>query len=163
MFVVFGFILSFFIAAFRWPPLCYKQSPVSTQKFQKKVLLFLQLHMKNTLFVTNTASPITTTRHVFLPNCKYHIILPGEIEEMLHKMDTFSFTYQHVDCLYNLFKYRFSGKLLQRGKVCLTNCKGQSPLTKETEEWTKCRVLQKRDSREKISNIMLWVLSKRTN
>ena len=26
-------------------------------------------------------------------------------------MDTFCFTYQHVDCLYTLFKYRFSGKI----------------------------------------------------
>ena len=33
-----------------------------------------------------------------LPACKYHIILLGEIEELLHKLDTFCFTYQHVDC-----------------------------------------------------------------
>ena len=42
--------------------------------------------------------------------CKYHMILHGEIEELLHKLDTFCFTYQHVDCLYTLFKYRFNGK-----------------------------------------------------
>ena len=45
-----------------------------------------------------------------LPACKYHIILLGEIEELLHKLDTFCFTYQHVDCLHTLFKNRFSGK-----------------------------------------------------
>ena len=38
------------------------------------------------------------------------------------------------------------GKLLQRVEMCLTMCREQSPLTKETEGWTKCRVLQKRDS-----------------
>ena len=38
-----------------------------------------------------------------LPACKYHIILLSEIEEFLHKLDTFCFTYQHVDCLYTLF------------------------------------------------------------
>ena len=27
------------------------------------------------------------------------------------KLDKFCFTYQHVDCLYTLFKYRFSGKV----------------------------------------------------
>ena len=47
----------------------------------------------------------------FLPACNYHIILLGKIEELLHKLDTFCFTYQHVDCLYNLFKYRFNGKI----------------------------------------------------
>ena len=46
----------------------------------------------------------------FLPICIYNVILLGEIEELLHKLDTFCFTYQHVDCLYTLFKYRFSGK-----------------------------------------------------
>ena len=46
-----------------------------------------------------------------LPACKYHIILLGEIEELLNKLDTFCFTYQHVDCLYTLFKYRFNGKI----------------------------------------------------
>ena len=47
-----------------------------------------------------------------LPACKYYIILLGEIEELLHKLDTFCSTYQHVDCLYALFKYRFSGKII---------------------------------------------------
>ena len=47
---------------------------------------------------------------MFLPACKYHIILLGKVQELLKKLDTFSFTYQHVDCLYTLFKYRFSGK-----------------------------------------------------
>ena len=66
--------------------------------------------MKITLFEKTTASPITTTR-CFLPACKYHIILLGEIEELLQKLDAFCFTNQHVDCLYTLFKYRFNGKI----------------------------------------------------
>ena len=48
------------------------------------------------------------------PACNYHIILIGEIEELLHKLDTFCFTYQHVDCLYTLFKYRFNGKIIAK-------------------------------------------------
>ena len=47
----------------------------------------------------------------FLPSCKYHILLHGNAEELLKQLDTFCFTYQHVDCLYTLFKYRFSGKV----------------------------------------------------
>ena len=54
----------------------------------------------------------------FLPSCKYQILLLGEFEELLKKLDTFCFTYQHVDCLYTLFKYRFSGKVIaKRGQV----------------------------------------------
>ena len=48
----------------------------------------------------------------FLPNCKYHIILIGNIKEMLQKLDPFCFNYQLVDCLNTLFKYRFSGKIV---------------------------------------------------
>ena len=50
----------------------------------------------------------------FLPACKNHIILLGEVEELLHNLDTFCFTYQHVDCLFNLFKYRFNGKIIAK-------------------------------------------------
>ena len=48
----------------------------------------------------------------FLPNCRYHIILTGNIKELLQKLDIFCFNYQHVDCLYTLFKYRFIGKIV---------------------------------------------------
>ena len=50
----------------------------------------------------------------FLPACKYHILLLGNVEELLKKLDTFCFTYQHVDCLCTLFKYRFSGKVIAK-------------------------------------------------
>ena len=35
---------------------------------------------------------------------------------MLHELDTFCFTYQRVDCLYNLFKYRFKGKIIAKSE-----------------------------------------------
>ena len=48
----------------------------------------------------------------FLPNCRYHIILIGNVKELLQKLDAFYFNYQHVDCLYTLFKNRFSDKIV---------------------------------------------------
>ena len=48
----------------------------------------------------------------FLPKCRYHIILIGNIKELLQKLDAFCFNYQHVDFLYTLFKYRFNGKIV---------------------------------------------------
>ena len=54
----------------------------------------------------------------FLPAYNYPIILLGNVAELLKKLDTFCFTYQHVDCLYTLLKYRFSGKVFAKsGKV----------------------------------------------
>ena len=46
----------------------------------------------------------------FLPNCRCHIFLIGNIKDFLQKLDAFCFNYQLVDCLYTLFKYRFCGK-----------------------------------------------------
>ena len=57
----------------------------------------------------------------FLPSCKYHILLHGNVEELLKKLDTFCFTYQHVDCLYTLFKYRFSGKVIAKREQMFDN------------------------------------------
>ena len=63
----FRFFVSIFIAAFRWQPLCYKQSPAFTQNSRKRIFFFLQIHLENALFVKNTASPIMTTKRVFYP------------------------------------------------------------------------------------------------
>ena len=57
----------------------------------------------------------------FLPACKYHIVLHGDVQELLKKLDTFCFTYQHVDCLYTLFKYRFSGKVIAKSGQVFDN------------------------------------------
>ena len=57
----------------------------------------------------------------FLTACKYHNKLVGEIEELLHKLDTFCFIYQHVDCLYTLFKYRFSGQIIAKSENMFDN------------------------------------------
>ena len=57
----------------------------------------------------------------FLPFCKYHILLPGNVEELLKKLDIFCFIYQHVDCLYTLFKYRFTGKVIAKSGQVFDN------------------------------------------
>ena len=59
----------------------------------------------------------------FLPACKYYIVLIGNVEELLKKLDTFCFTYEHVDCLYTLFKYRFSGEVIAKSGHVFDNVK----------------------------------------
>ena len=57
----------------------------------------------------------------FLPTCNYHIVLLGNVQELLKKLYTVCFTYQHVDCLYTLFKYRFSGKIIAKSGQVFDN------------------------------------------
>ena len=77
---------------------------------------------KNSLFISaNTyekyivSKKYCIARHddkiCFLISCRCHIILIGDIKQLLRKLDAFCFNYQHVDCPYTLFKYRFSGKI----------------------------------------------------
>ena len=52
-----------------------------------------------------------------LRNCRYHILLLGIVKELLQKLDAFCFTYQHVECLYTLFRYLFSGKIVVKNAL----------------------------------------------
>ena len=84
---------------------------------------FYTIYSKNRLFISaNTYEKFIVSkdycivRHddkmCFLPKCRYHILLIGNIKELLQKLDAFCFNYQHVDCLYTLLKYRFSDKIV---------------------------------------------------
>ena len=83
---------------------------------------FYTCYSKNSLLISaNTYEKYTVSKEYciaghddkmcFLPNCRYHNILIGNIKEVLQKLDAFCFKYHHVECLYTLFKkYRFKGK-----------------------------------------------------
>ena len=57
----------------------------------------------------------------FLSNCRYHILLLGNVEELLQKLDRIRSTYQWMDCLYTLFKYRFSGNIVVKSGQVFDN------------------------------------------
>ena len=82
---------------------------------------FYTNYSKNSLFISaNTYEKFVLSKEYciarhddkmcFLTNCRYHIIILGNIKVLLQNLDAFCFNYQHVDCLYTLLKYRFSGK-----------------------------------------------------
>ena len=52
----------------------------------------------------------------YLKNCKFHLLLIADkdLVELLVKVDRVCSTYQHVDCFYTLFKFRFSGNVLEK-------------------------------------------------
>ena len=82
----------------------------------------------------------------FLPICIHHIVLLGEVEELLHKLDTFCLPINTWTTFIPCSSNDSAEKLMQRVEMCLKTCKEPSLLTKGTEQWTKCRVLQKRGS-----------------
>ena len=84
---------------------------------------FYTNYSKNSLFIcANTyenfivSKEYRIARHdekmCFLFNCRYDNFLVGNIEDLLQKLAVFCFNYQQVDCLYTIFKYRFSGKIV---------------------------------------------------
>ena len=97
-------------ATIRWQLYCYKWFPALKQIIQETASLFLQTHEKHIV-----SEEYCNARHddkmCFLANCRYLIIM-GNLKDLLQKLDAFCFNYQHVDCLYALFKYRFDRKIV---------------------------------------------------
>ena len=81
-------------------------------KISEKVSLFLQKTFEKYIVCKDYCIAHHDDKTFSSPVCKYHILLLGEDEELRHKLDTFCFTYQHVDGLYTLYKYRFYGKII---------------------------------------------------
>ena len=92
----------------------------------KMIPSFYTNYSKNSLFISaNTYEKYILSKEYyiarqddkmcFLTNFRHHINLIGNIKELLQKLDAFCFNYQHVDCFYTLFKYRFSGKIFVKG------------------------------------------------
>ena len=115
-------------------------------KFLKKVSLLLQKHRRNTLFVKATALPITTIGSVLYPLINITLYYSEKIRNCYLNWIHFAPPINTWTVFIPCSSTASMGKLLHRVEMCLTMCREQSPLTKETEEWTKCRVLQKRGS-----------------
>ena len=117
--------------------------------------LFLQTHTKNTLLVKTTASPITATGRVFYPLVSSILYYLKKLRNCyinwIHFVSPINTSTVYIPCS----STDLAENLLQRVELCLTMCRGHSFLTKETEGLTKCRVLQKKYSREKsLSNLL---------
>ena len=106
------------------------------------ILSFYTNYPKNSLFVSANiyekvilSKEYSIARHddkmCFLPNCRYDFILIGNIKELLQKLDAFCFNYQHADCLYTLFKYHFSGKIVLNSGQLFDNLQRAVPFNQQ--------------------------------
>ena len=128
---------------------------------------------KNSLFISaNTYEKFVVSKEYciarhddkmcFLPNCRYHLILKGNIKD-LQKLDAFCFNHQQVDCLYTLFKYRFLGKIVIRNGQAFDNLQRAVHFNQQTEKWRECPASRKRGSWGKSTKNICWAPSKRPN
>ena len=117
---------------------------------------FCTNHSKNSLFF----SSITYEKYIvnkeyciahhddkmcFLPNCRCHPILIGNIKELLQNPDAFCLNYKHMaDCIH--FSSTASvAKLMSRVDNSLIICRGQFISTSKTEVWTEGSASRKRE------------------
>ena len=90
-------------------------------KFSEKSLFISAITYEKYIVCNDCCIAHHNEKTCFLPAGKYDIVLLGNVQELLKKLDTFCFTYQHVDCLYTLFKYRFSGKVIAKSGQVFDN------------------------------------------
>ena len=96
-------------------------NPQFLHKISEKSLFVFGITYEKYIVCTDYCIAHHDDKTCFSPVCKYHIILLENVEELLRKLDTFCFTYQHVDCRYTLFKYRFSGKIIAKSGQVFDN------------------------------------------
>ena len=99
----------------------------------------------------------------FLPFCRYHIILIGNNKDLLQKLHALCFNYQHVDCLYTLFKYRFSGKNIVRCGQFFDNLQRAVHFNQQNRRVDRMPNIAKRDSWGRSTKNICWAPSKRPN
>ena len=73
-----------------------------------------------------------------MENCNVHSVLRGSsLDQILQRLDKYHFTYQIVDCIYTLYKYRFYSNIISsRGEVF-------NQLNRAVEHSLKCRIPEK--------------------
>ena len=125
---------------------------------------FYTIYSKNSLFISaNTYEKYFVSKeyciagHVdkmcFLPNCRYHIILIGNIKELLQKLDASATTNRWTACIH--FSSTASvAKLFSSADNSLLICRGRFFSTSKTEVWTECPASRRRDFWEKFQKTL---------
>ena len=108
---------------------------------------FYKIYSKNSLFISaNTYEKNIVSNECciachdekmcLLPNCRYETILIGNSKELLDKSDALCFNCQHVDCLYTLSKYRFTGKIVVKSGVhFIHQIRGVDRMSRIAKKW----------------------------
>ena len=90
--------------------------PSFFQKFSETSLFISSDDYEKFLVCRDYCVASNDSAFCFLKNCKFHLLLIADkdLNDLLVKMDRVCFTYQHVDCFYTLFEFRFNGNVLEK-------------------------------------------------
>ena len=136
---------------------------------------FYTNYSKNSLFISaNTyeknilSKKYCIARHddkmCFLPKCRYHNILLGNIKKTCYRNGKHSVSTTNTWTVCIHFSSNVSvAKLSSSVHNSLIICRGQFISTSKTEEWTECPASRKRESWGKSTKNICWAPSKRPN
>ena len=135
------------------------------------IISFYTNYSKNSLLISvntyknyNVSKEYCIARHddkmCFLPICRYHIFLIGNIKELPQKLDAFCFNYQHVDCFYTLFKYRFSGEIVLKSGQLFDNLQRAVHFNQQNRRVDRVPRIAEKRLEEKIQKTFVELLPK---
>ena len=113
----------------------------------------MNLQTEKTLWVRSSESSTMTTRCPFYPTADINFVI-GVIKQLLQKADAICFTYQHMNCLYTLFKNQFGGEsVVERGLKMICGVCNLSQSIKKVES-TEYPALNKRTPDAKVKQLI---------
>ena len=125
--------------------------PSFSTKISERSLVISPHTYERYIVCTDSCIAYHDDKTCFLAACKYHIILLGNVEELLEKLVSFCFTYQYVDCLYTLFKYRFTGKVIAKSGQVFDNVQRAVDFNHRNKCVDRMPIITKKDSQVKSS------------
>ena len=141
-----------------------RNNPHFLHKNSEKSLLIPENTYEKYIVCTDYCIAHHDDKTCFLPACEYQIIIPVNVEELLKILETLGFTYQHVDCLYTLFKYRFSGKVIAKSGQVFDNVQRAVEFNHTNKVVDRMpSIAQKRLFRKKVRKAFIQLLSKDKN
>ena len=111
---------------------------------QKSLFISVSSDLYEKYIVTNNFCVSTHNSYCSLENCKFHILLIGSsFDQILQRLGNFHFTYQTIDCLYTLYKYRlYSNVISSTGEVfnqLVPRCSSQFETERSRKNATCCK------------------------
>ena len=93
--------------------MCQALPSFHSEYCQKSLFISVSSDFYEKYIVTNNFCVSTHNCYCSLENCKFHILLIGSsFDQILQRLGNFHFTYQIIDCLYSLYKYRFYSNVI---------------------------------------------------
>ena len=133
-------------------------------KFSEKSVFISATTYEKYIVCTDYCITHHNDKTCFLPACKYDIVLLGNVQELLKKLDTFCFIYQRVGCLYTLFKYRFSRKVIAKSGQVFDNVQRAVAFNHRNEGVDRMPSIAKKETlEEKVQKTFVQLLSKNKN